>query len=181
MMRRAPPRRAESMNRSDSLVANSCLAAWEVPLRVQSKATAKARSTAADRSVRPTCLPGQAQRAFDRLNHLRTHFRARVEGAEFIVKNLAHQRGVTKDSSGHGHRDRGRVGFGEQAAEHDGGKLGKFAAGAGENLRGQIVRAGGDRGKERSKIGRRNCVAGAGEIGERGYSPSFQESGGERG
>src|ERR1035438_1044409 len=42
---------------------------------------------------------GDAQGSVDWLHNLRIHFYTRIRGAKFIVKNLAHRRCVTKDTS----------------------------------------------------------------------------------
>src|SRR5580692_25942 len=51
-------------------------------------------------------VAGQAQGAFDGFDNFWLHLHARVEPANLIVKNLADDCGMTKDTAGHGHWDR---------------------------------------------------------------------------
>ena len=80
----------------------------------------------------------------DRFHNLRIQFCPRVEHAKFIVKNLAHQRRVTKDASRHGHRDGSGVVLREEVADYDGGHVSEFPARIAEHLRSQFVLAGSD-------------------------------------
>ena len=86
---------------------------------------------------------------------------------------------MTKDSSGHGHRDRTGLVFREKPIRHHGSNLGEFPARVGQNLQGKDVLAGGNNRKESSKIGRRNRVRDSGQIRQRSYAPNFAQSGSE--
>lgn len=50
-------------------------------------------------------LARDLQRPANRLNHSRIEDRVRTLCTNTIVENLAHQRGTTEDTSGHGHRN----------------------------------------------------------------------------
>src|ERR1700693_2474079 len=100
------------------------------------------------------CSARQAQGSFDRFDNLRIHFYPRIQRAKFIVKNLAHHCCVTKDASGHGHRDRSAMVLREEAVNYDRGRLREFPASVGENLCGQLVGTGGDSWKQSCEVGR---------------------------
>ena len=85
------------------------------------------------------CAASHSQRAFHRFDDLRIYFHARTQRAEFTVKNLPHQRRVTKDASDHGHRDGSGLSFREEAANHHRGDLRQFRARMAENLCGQVI------------------------------------------
>src|ERR1700722_4512147 len=83
---------------------------------------------------------------------------------------------MTKDTSCHGHRDRTDLVFREKATCHYGSNLGEFPARFGQNLQSKDVLAGGNDGKEGSKIRRRARIRGASEIVQRSNTPGFAES-----
>ena len=107
-----------------------------------------------------------AQRSFDRFDDLRIHFHPRIERAEFIVKNLPHQRSVTKDAPSHGHRDGGAVSLREEVANHHRGYIGEFPAGACKNLSRQVIAVGSNCREKCGKVRRGDRVGGAGEVDE---------------
>ena len=102
--------------------------AW--PERKASLSTARFRGKSSGQECPPyTCryrvsalrdvVARHAQRSFDWLHDLRIHLDSRIRAAKFIVKNLAHRRCMTKDTSSHGHRDGSGLLLAEQAADYD--------------------------------------------------------------
>src|SRR5580692_3392677 len=97
-----------------------------------------------------------AQRSLNRFHYLRIHFCARLQHTKFIVKNLPHQRRVTKDASSHGHRDRSGLVFRKLATRHDQSHLGKLTTSIRENSPGQLILTGRNRRKQCREVRRRN-------------------------
>ena len=119
-----------------------------------------------------------AQRSLDGFDDLRIHFHSRIERAQLIVKNLSYQRRMTKDASGHGHRDRCAVSLREESSDHRRGYISEFPSRVREDLPGHIVVASGYCRKKCGKVRRRNRVGGAHKIDQRAYAPDFAERGG---
>jgi hypothetical protein len=99
------------------------------------------------------CRPSrQPQRSFDGLDDLRIHNRPRVDRADLIVKNLAHEGGVTKDASRHGHRNYRAMALCEKAPKNYSCDRSEFPACLAENLRGQVIVRGSNRWKKSGKV-----------------------------
>jgi hypothetical protein len=108
------------------------------------------------RDVSSGSSSSHAQSSLNRFDHLRIHLCAGLQPAEFIVKNLPHQRRVTKDASGHGHTDWAAFVFRKQPIHHNHRHLRQLATRIGDDSRGYFILTGGHRRKERRKIRRRN-------------------------
>ncbi len=90
-----------------------------------------------------------------RLDNLRANICARIEAAKLIVENLAHDLGVTKDASGHGHGDH-LIAMPKQSPDHDVNQFRQFSSGPGNNGHRYFVFASHHRGRQRREIRRRD-------------------------
>src|SRR5215469_12877301 len=101
-----------------------------------------------------TAATREIQSSVHRLNDVWLDRRAGEFGADLIVENLAHHRGVTKNASHHGHWC--SLAGGEEAMENDARRGGEFASGMVQDAESERIAAvggGEDGGEERGEIG----------------------------
>jgi len=119
------------------------------------------------------------QCSFDRIDYLRTYFYTRIEPAQLIVEISSRKQGMTKDASGHGHRDGTLLVVWKKSIHHDGANLREFPARIGQDLQGKCVFAGRNGRKERGEVGRGDGVGSAGKVGQRRHVPHSAQCCGE--
>src|SRR5579863_2833876 len=73
---------------------------------LRNRQAARVRLSSHDLNAIARCPARHAECALDRVHDCGKHFRTRVQPAEVIVKSLAYEFGVTKDTPSHGHRRR---------------------------------------------------------------------------
>ena len=122
-------------------------------------------------------LARQFERSTNRLNHLRLHLRCRTHQMQTIVESLAHQRRVSKNTAGHGHRNDALPG--EEAANHHGRQIPQFCARSGKNVSGVVVSRVGcreNRWQQGSEIWRRRGVGCQHKLAAGFHAPKFHDA-----
>src|SRR5215831_19337178 len=121
-------------------------------------------------SLSPT---SNAERTLEGIHHRRIHLYPWISLPQFIVENLSHDLRVTKDASGHGHRDNRLLR--EQSLNHHSSNPRQFPSRFPQNLTADFILTASHSREQRRKIRRRNRVRCPRQIQKAANSPTLIE------